>query len=79
MKPRELAVYYTIVQQPYLLYPRPQKTPHQKLEALEFRLYDDEFEIRLRIHIPRLVLHKLNLAAISPPPRHTAFADIPAF
>lgn len=51
----------------YLLNPRSQETPHKELESLKLCLYNDELEIRLRIHIPRLVFHKLNLRTISQP------------
>lgn len=45
----------------HLLQSRPQEAPDQELEALEFCLDDDEFEVRLRVHVPRLVFYKLNL------------------
>lgn len=47
----------------HLFYPCPQKTPDKKLESLQFSLYDDESEVRLRVHIPCLVFDKFNLAA----------------
>lgn len=45
----------------YLLYPRPQEAPHQELEPLKLSLYNNQLEIRLRIHISRLVFHQFNL------------------
>jgi hypothetical protein len=48
----------------YLGYTCAQKAPYEELEALQFRLYDDQLEIRLRIHIARLVLNKFNLSPI---------------
>jgi hypothetical protein len=48
----------------HLLQPRPQKTPHKELEPLQLGLDDNEFEVCLRVHVPRLVLHKLNLPAL---------------
>ena len=47
----------------YLLYPCPQKAPNQKLEPLKFRLDDNKFKVRLRIHIARLIFHELNLSS----------------
>lgn len=47
----------------HLFYPRPQKTTDEKLESLKFRLYNDEGEIRLWVHVPCLVFDKFNLAA----------------
>lgn len=45
----------------HLLQPRSQQTTDQELEALQLRLDDDEFEVGLRIHIPRLLFDQLNL------------------
>lgn len=45
----------------YLFYPRPQEAADEELEALKFRLYDDETEIGLRVHVPRLLFHELDL------------------
>jgi hypothetical protein len=47
----------------YLFYPRPQKASDEELESLQFRLYDDQLEIRLGIHVARLVFDKFNLPA----------------
>jgi hypothetical protein len=47
----------------YLFYPRSQKASHEKLESLEFRLYDYQLEVGFWIHVARLVLDELNLAA----------------
>jgi hypothetical protein len=55
----------------HLLQSRAQEAADQELEALEFRLDNDELEIRLRIHIPCLVFHKLNLPTPLALPRHT--------
>lgn len=45
----------------HLLHPRSKEAPDEELEPLELRLYHDQLEIRLRVHIPRLVLHELDL------------------
>jgi hypothetical protein len=47
----------------YLFDSRSQKASYEKLESLEFRLYDYQLEIGLWIHVARLVLDELNLAA----------------
>lgn len=48
-------------QDAHLLQSRAQEAADQELEALEFCLDDDELEVSLRIHIPCLVFHELNL------------------
>jgi hypothetical protein len=70
----------------YLFYPRSQKASDKKLESLQFRLYDYQLEISLRIHVARLVLHQLNLAALLAPfiPHSAAHCnerrgDVPAY
>jgi phage-related protein len=47
----------------HLFYPRSQKAPDEEFEPLQFRLYDDQFEIRLGVHVARLVFDKFNLPA----------------
>lgn len=45
----------------YLLYPRSQEASNKELEPLEFRLDDDQLEIRLRVHVAGLVFDQFNL------------------
>jgi hypothetical protein len=45
----------------HLLYPCPQEAAHKKLEPLQLGLDDDQFEIRLRVHVARLILNQLDL------------------
>jgi hypothetical protein len=47
----------------YLLDPRSQEAPYKEFEPFEFRLNDDQLEVRLGIHVARLVLDQFNLAA----------------
>jgi hypothetical protein len=47
----------------YLPNPRSQEAPHKEFEPFQFRLNDDQLEVRLGIHIARLVLDQFNLAA----------------
>jgi hypothetical protein len=62
----------------YLCYSSAEKAPHQEFEALQFRLYDDQFEARLWIHVSCLILDELNLlvwlganpAVVQAPTRH---------
>lgn len=50
-----------VIERQYLLQSRPQKAPNQKLKSLQLRLNNNQLEIRLRVHIPRLIFDKLNL------------------
>ena len=45
----------------YLFYPGAEKAADEKFEALELRLDDDELEVRLGVHVPRLLLDELDL------------------
>lgn len=46
----------------YFSNPRPQERPHKEFKPLELRLYDNQTEVCLGIHVPRLRFHNLNLA-----------------
>jgi hypothetical protein len=45
----------------YLLYPCPEEAPHKELEPLQLGLDDNQLEIRLGVHVARLILNQLDL------------------
>jgi len=49
----------------YFSYPCPQERPNKELKPLKLRLYDNKAEVCLRIHVPRLRLHELNLGHLA--------------
>jgi hypothetical protein len=51
----------TLLQSAYLLYSGPQEAAHKELEPLQLRLDDDQLEVRLWVHVARLVLNQLDL------------------
>jgi hypothetical protein len=52
----------TLLQQSaYLLYSGPQEAAHKELEPFQLRLDDDQLEVRLWVHVARLVLNQLDL------------------
>lgn len=48
---------------PHLFDPRSQEASHKEFESLQFRLYDDQFEVRLGVHVACLIFDQFNLAA----------------